>query len=73
MAMRNLIDVVTKRGAFQANELDFPEEKIVMTEKDAVKCQPFAHDAMYYLPVDAMVSDAFWQALWSHEKLKGCV
>ncbi len=59
--------------AFKPDDLCLAEACVVMTEKDAVKCQPFAHDAMYYLPVDAMVSDAFWQALWSHEKLKGCV
>ena len=57
--------------AFQADDLRLPEQTVVMTEKDAVKCQSFALDSMYYLPVDAMVSDAFWQALWSHEQLKG--
>ena len=57
--------------ALQADDLRLPEQTVVMTEKDAVKCQAFALDSMYYLPVNAMVSDAFWQALWSHEQLKG--
>ena len=59
--------------ALQAHDLRMPEQTVVMTEKDAVKCQSFALDSMYYLPVDAMVSDAFWQALWSHEQLKGLI
>lgn len=45
------------------------KEKIVMTEKDAVKCLPFATDAMYFLPVEALLSTRFWEQLWSHEKL----
>lgn len=57
--------------AFRADDLCLTEQTVVMTEKDAVKCQPFALDAMYYLPVEAMLSDAFWQALWSHKQLKG--
>ena len=44
-----------------------------MTEKDAVKCQDFAKDSWYFLPVDAKLSDAFWTALWSHEQIKGLV
>jgi len=31
-----------------------PEQTLVMTEKDAVKCRPFAEDNWWYLPVDAM-------------------
>ncbi len=42
-----------------------------MTEKDAVKCQVFADDAWYFLPVEAKLSDSFWEALWSHEHLQG--
>jgi tetraacyldisaccharide 4'-kinase len=59
--------------SFQPVDLSVPESSVVMTEKDAVKCQPFAHDSMYYLPVEAVVADAFWQALWAHKKLKGYV
>jgi tetraacyldisaccharide 4'-kinase len=31
----------------------------VMTEKDAVKCQPFATESMWYLPVTAQLSSRF--------------
>lgn len=58
---------------FQPNELQFTEKTVVMTEKDAVKCQPFAIDSWYFLPVEAKLSDSFWQALWSHEQLQGYV
>lgn len=58
---------------FQLNELRFPEKMMVMTEKDAVKCQAFATDDMYFLPVKAVVQDGFWDALWSHQQLQGYV
>lgn len=35
---------------------------IVMTEKDAVKCQSFARDNWFSLAVGARLPDAFWQA-----------
>lgn len=38
---------------------------VIMTEKDAVKCTAFAMDAMYYLPVEAKLSDEFWKKIWS--------
>ena len=56
---------------FQPSELCVPEKIVVMTEKDAVKCQPFATDTMYYLPVEAKMCDEFWTALWSHRQLEG--
>lgn len=34
---------------------DLPAGRVVMTEKDAVKCAAFAHDEVWYLPVDAEV------------------
>jgi len=58
---------------FQTHDLCVSEKIVVMTEKDAVKCRSFATDAMYVLPVDAIISDTFWEALWSHEQLKGFV
>lgn len=58
---------------FQRNELQFTEKAVVMTEKDAVKCQSFAADTWYFLPVEAKLSDSFWQALWSHERLQGYI
>ena len=42
-----------------------------MTEKDAVKCRSFSSDKLYYLPVEAVLNDAFWDALWSHQQLQG--
>lgn len=56
---------------FTANELFCIEKTIVMTEKDAVKCNAFATDAMYYLPVDAVMDQTFWDALWSQAPLQG--
>ncbi|OBU18490.1 tetraacyldisaccharide 4'-kinase [Photobacterium aquimaris] len=32
-------------------------QHLVMTEKDAVKCYPFAEDNWWYLPVDAVISE----------------
>jgi tetraacyldisaccharide 4'-kinase len=58
---------------YQANELCFSEKMLVMTEKDAVKCTAFATQAMYYLPVEAKVSHEFWDALWAHKTLQGCI
>ncbi|WED44674.1 tetraacyldisaccharide 4'-kinase [Legionella cardiaca] len=58
---------------FQLHELHFRERTVVMTEKDAVKCQSFADDSWYFLPVEAKLSDSFWQALWSHEQLQGYI
>ncbi|ASQ46734.1 tetraacyldisaccharide 4'-kinase [Legionella clemsonensis] len=58
---------------FQPHELQFKEKIVVMTEKDAVKCQTFALDSWYFLPVEAKLSDSFWQALWSHQQLQGYV
>lgn len=36
---------------------------IIMTEKDWVKCRPFAQPNWYYLPISAKLSDEFLQAL----------
>ena len=58
---------------FQEREWRFAEKTVVMTEKDAVKCQAFATEAMVVLPVTAHLCDEFWQALWSHEQLKNYV
>ncbi len=48
--------------AFQATDLDFADDRpVVMTEKDAVKCQRFARDHMWYLPVEAQLPPGFTQ------------
>jgi tetraacyldisaccharide 4'-kinase len=58
---------------FSKNELQFTEKMVIMTEKDAIKCQAFAEDAWYFLAVEAKLSDSFWEALWSHERLQGYI
>jgi tetraacyldisaccharide 4'-kinase len=43
--------------AFAAAEIEFAgADAIIMTEKDAIKCQPFARENHWVLPVDARVS-----------------
>lgn len=56
---------------FKYKDLNYRESMIIMTEKDAVKCHSFNSDKLYYLPVEAKLNDAFWQALWSHQQLQG--
>lgn len=48
---------------FVARDLVFSEATVLMTEKDAVKCRSFATQTMYYLPVEATLSQDFWEAL----------
>ncbi len=50
--------------AFAENDFAFEEPlPVVMTEKDAVKCQAFARPDWYYLPVHASFSAAFAEQL----------
>lgn len=56
---------------FKPEDFNYSESLVIMTEKDAVKCRPFSSDEMFYLPVKAELDDAFWDALWSHQQLKG--
>ncbi len=46
---------------FQLKDFNFakPDEWIIMTEKDAVKCQAFADDRYWYLPVRAELPENF--------------
>ena len=45
---------------FKQSDLVFENKlPIVMTEKDAVKCQRFAHKAMWYIPVQARLDTRF--------------
>lgn len=49
---------------FRAGDLDFASPlPILMTEKDAVKCAPFAPDDAYAVPLQAELPEAFWAAL----------
>ncbi len=50
--------------AFTAEDLQFGNDlPVLMTEKDAVKCAPFADERCYAIPVDAELPAAFWIAL----------
>ena len=49
--------------SFQASDFAFADNKIIiMTEKDAVKCQAFANDNYWYLPVKAELAQDFTDA-----------
>lgn len=49
---------------YNAKDFNFSDSSpIIMTEKDAVKCQEFADDRFWYLPVTAVVSDNFKKLL----------
>jgi tetraacyldisaccharide 4'-kinase len=55
---------------FQPGDLALtPPLDIIMTEKDAVKCEPFANDAMWYLVVEARI-DAPGFNDWLQQRLK---
>lgn len=56
---------------FKREDLDFNEAAIIMTEKDAVKCKAFASENMYFLPIEAELTEDFWKAFWSHQRLQG--
>lgn len=46
--------------AFKAEDIHFSDDlMIVMTEKDAVKCYPFAREHVWYLPVEAVFDESF--------------
>ncbi|MFI4963103.1 MAG: tetraacyldisaccharide 4'-kinase, partial [Legionellales bacterium] len=56
---------------FTPDDLNYSESKVIMTEKDAVKCRLIDSNKLYCLPVEAVLSEAFWDALWSHQQLQG--
>lgn len=56
---------------FKAKDLELAEPVLVMTEKDAVKCRSFAKDRIYYLSIEAILTEGFWDAFWSHKQLRG--
>lgn len=54
---------------FSANDLDFTDNlPVLMTEKDAVKCQRFSNDKMWYLPVKAVLDEGFILQFLNHVK-----
>ncbi|MBT1063185.1 tetraacyldisaccharide 4'-kinase [Bowmanella sp. Y26] len=48
---------------------DIPDDLVLMTEKDAVKCRDFARSQWWYLPVSAKLTEQFKQRLL--EKIHG--
>jgi len=45
---------------FSDDDIDFPDnEALFMTEKDAVKCQRFARQNWWFLPIDAVLPEDF--------------
>ncbi|HEY9134872.1 MAG TPA: tetraacyldisaccharide 4'-kinase [Pseudomonadales bacterium] len=49
---------------YQASDINFADElDIVMTEKDAIKCQSFASSRCFYLAVNAQMGAEFWPRL----------
>ncbi len=56
---------------FQPSDLAFADaDALLMTEKDAVKCQAFAPPETWVLPVEAQVAPDLAQ--WLVEKINGC-
>ncbi len=50
--------------AYVPADFDFGSQlPVLMTEKDAVKCMPFAQPGWHAVPVTAQLPEAFWQAL----------
>jgi len=48
---------------FRKSDIDFAGAAVLMTEKDAVKCQEIADHCHWYLPVDAKLSAGFIEQL----------
>ena len=48
---------------FSVDDITFSDEPVLMTEKDAVKCNKFATNHHWYLPVNAVLSDSFADAV----------
>lgn len=50
--------------AFQPRDVRFPQDlPVLMTEKDAVKCQAFAQEGFWFVPVSARLEPAFEENL----------
>jgi tetraacyldisaccharide 4'-kinase len=66
MGIKHTPHAFADHHAFVASELIYSDcDAVVMTEKDAVKCEPFASDKQWALQVDARMDngDALMQAL----------
>lgn len=59
---------------YRQEDFNFGDDKmIIMTEKDAVKCQFFATEKYWYLPVEAVVSEEFEKLFLDTLRRVGCV
>jgi tetraacyldisaccharide 4'-kinase len=58
---------------FNEKNLAVPEEIIIMTEKDAVKCKNFSRKSCYYLKISLEPSANFFKDLCQHSELKGLI
>jgi len=57
---------------YQISDFAFVQDSpLLMTAKDAIKCQTFAQPNWWYLAVDAKLGERFWHQL--SEKLQSCV
>lgn len=56
--------------AFVPADIDFGGAKVIMTEKDAVKCRRFAQICHWYMPVQACLNDGFGECLLALLKRK---
>jgi tetraacyldisaccharide 4'-kinase len=62
--LRTLEHPFPDHHVFEPKDLYFPEDMpVLMTEKDAVKCRPFAPEGCWYVPVSAQLESAFEQDL----------
>ena len=56
--------VFTDHYLYQKDDLEFGDDRpIIMTEKDAIKCEQFADERYWYLPVSVNINAAFEPAL----------
>ncbi len=62
--------VFADHHTYRENDLAFKQSIVLMTEKDAVKCEGFKHESIYVLPIQASLNESFWSAFWSHPTLK---
>lgn len=58
---------------FVKKDFDIPESCIIMTEKDAIKCQNFHDKPIFYLPVSACIPSEFWKQLIHSMSLNRCI
>lgn len=74
LGMRVMAHPFPDHHRFTPRDLDFRDDRpVIMTQKDAVKCERFAGDRVWYLAVEARpdpgVGEAVWQCL--KEKCRG--